>query len=405
MNTFCPLYNEAVEATPWKRAGTAHAGLLFDKFANRWSKEDWTFDKNAWLKDMPNTVGHGDHLTEATHRQAELIESLGGKLLFFKNTDRFVTGLGRTHPIENGFTFHPTLGLPYLPGSGVKGVLAAWLREDTDQWDGKNHQWKEGTAAACWFGAQDHAGSLIFLDLLPTAPPGLEADIMTPHYGRYYQDGKGETPPADWHVPNPIPFLTVAAWQSWQTGILPAPGSSPDPAELGALAGHLQDALAWLGAGAKTAVGYGRFDRDEDNENEVKTRRAEAAAERQQERDREQKLAKLDPAVADLVRRADDEGWAETEDRNAFLDGAEKYLEGQPEPSTKCIDWLGDQLVRLWPAGGAHGDIWNDPDAMKGKNKDRPVHKSKRARDLVERLQSVLNDSGSGSATEGDAQE
>ncbi|WP_295455479.1 type III-B CRISPR module RAMP protein Cmr6 [uncultured Thiodictyon sp.] len=35
----------------------------------------------------------------------------------------FATGLGNEHPVENGFAFLTPCGLPYLAGSGVKGVL------------------------------------------------------------------------------------------------------------------------------------------------------------------------------------------------------------------------------------------------------------------------------------------
>ena len=35
----------------------------------------------------------------------------------------FATGLGNEHPLENGFAFLNPYGLPYLPGSGVKGVV------------------------------------------------------------------------------------------------------------------------------------------------------------------------------------------------------------------------------------------------------------------------------------------
>ena len=35
----------------------------------------------------------------------------------------FTTGLGNEHPLENGFAFLNPYGLPYLPGSGVKGVV------------------------------------------------------------------------------------------------------------------------------------------------------------------------------------------------------------------------------------------------------------------------------------------
>jgi CRISPR-associated protein Cmr6 len=35
--------------------------------------------------------------------------------------------LGNPHPVEKGFLWHPTLGTPSLPGSGVKGLVRAWV--------------------------------------------------------------------------------------------------------------------------------------------------------------------------------------------------------------------------------------------------------------------------------------
>lgn len=51
----------------------------------------------------------------------------------------FTTGLGNEHPLENGFAFLNPYGLPYLAGSGVKGVLRTAARElASGQWDGKD---------------------------------------------------------------------------------------------------------------------------------------------------------------------------------------------------------------------------------------------------------------------------
>ena len=77
---------------------------------------------------------------------------------------------------------------------------------------------------------------------------------MTPHYGDYYE---GKTPPGDWLSPNPIPFLTVADKQEFLFAVVPA-----DPGHIACCKPAielLQQALAELGAGAKTAAGYGRF--------------------------------------------------------------------------------------------------------------------------------------------------
>lgn len=49
----------------------------------------------------------------------------------------FTTGLGNEHPLENGFAFLNPYGLPYLPGSGVKGVLRQAAQElASGQWGG-----------------------------------------------------------------------------------------------------------------------------------------------------------------------------------------------------------------------------------------------------------------------------
>ena len=53
----------------------------------------------------------------------------------------FTTGLGNEHPLENGFAFFNPYGLPYLAGSGVKGVLRQAARElASGQW-GNEHGW------------------------------------------------------------------------------------------------------------------------------------------------------------------------------------------------------------------------------------------------------------------------
>ncbi len=58
-------------------------------------------------------------------RQQALIAHHGddGYRISTTSTAPFATGLGNEHPIENGFAFLTPYGLPYLAGSGVKGIL------------------------------------------------------------------------------------------------------------------------------------------------------------------------------------------------------------------------------------------------------------------------------------------
>jgi CRISPR-associated protein Cmr6 len=64
-------------------------------------------------------------LTGLRQRQHNLIATYGNEALHIPATSTapFATGLGNEHPIENGFAFLTPYGLPYLAGSGVKGVL------------------------------------------------------------------------------------------------------------------------------------------------------------------------------------------------------------------------------------------------------------------------------------------
>ena len=397
---FCPLYKDVVEEKPWINHSNAHRGLLFDKFASAWRKKGdaLEFDKGVghkkggagqWLGKMAAKCGDSNRLTESCTRQQQLVEAMGGKTLLLKNTSRFVTGLGREHPLENGFTWHHSLGVPYLPGSSVKGILRAWYREN-GPWDEANNRWEEDGAVKTLFGSHEQddegneygVGRFVCLDMLPTAPPDLDVDIITPHYGPYYQDGKT---PGDWHSPVPISFLTVEVGAGWQLAILPGPARRTVPQEdLAKVAEMLSDALVWLGAGAKTAVGHGRFERD--NEAEKRLRQQEESRQRElaKQRKLEQKLSGLPADVAELVKLAETEAWAIDKSNNSsFLEGVDHYLSATPEPTDACIDWIRDNCIEFFWKG-----IWANPDATKGKQK-KPKYTSKRARELTHRLQKL----------------
>ena len=109
-------------------------------------------------------------------------------------------------------------------------------------------------------------GELIFFDALPIGWVQLKADVMTPHYGKWYENGDkspeqdGSNVPADWHNPVPVPFLVVAPGQAFQFSVATRPGSG---IVVDDVVKELKSALASLGAGAKTAAGYGRMEVDE----------------------------------------------------------------------------------------------------------------------------------------------
>ena len=192
------------------------------------------------------------------------------------STSPFATGLGIEHPIENGFAFLSPYGLPYLAGSGVKGVLRHAAEE--------LHAMGALPEAAVerLFGHDDandaRRGALSFWDVFPVPPKNeLVVEVMTPHFGDYYQ--KNGTP-NDAGRPNPIPFLAVPAKSAFRFVLvcdMALLGDALTPGEWKEAARKIiAHAFEWLGFGAKTSVGYGAVQEDM----AASARREEEAGER-----------------------------------------------------------------------------------------------------------------------------
>lgn len=134
-----------------------------------------------------------------------------------------------------------------------------------------------------WFGTTEQAGRFLFFDALPVEPVLLAADVMTPHMDQWYEKGgkiaePNEEPhrriPADWHSPVPVPFLVVKE-AKLLFGVAPRRLEFTD--ELPQVFAALKQALDWLGAGAKTAAGYGRMQEDENAATSLRDKAAQAA--------------------------------------------------------------------------------------------------------------------------------
>ncbi len=198
------------------------------------------------------------------------------------STAPFTTGLGNEHPLENGFAFLNPYGLPYLPGSGVKGVLRQAARElQGGEW-GDALGWTEDAITYLFGldsddGDKNHQrGALSFWDVLPQLKgDSLQVEVMTPHQSHYYQQRRDarsgdSSNPHDSGQPNPINFLTVPPGSRFAFHVqcdLPFLAlHARDLAEGGRwqqlLLAAFEHAFAWLGFGAKTAVGYGAMAED-----------------------------------------------------------------------------------------------------------------------------------------------
>ena len=267
-----------------------HKGLWFERFFNRYDSS-WSVPaegKSDWIKGVSGSCGDESQLEQANRRRIQLFSSLGGEFGIFKLDWHFVTGLGNEHPVENGFSWHPTLGTPWIPGATVKGLVRAWVERElipAGQCDKELVYQLFGSEskdpAEC---QQDNrAGALTFFDAIPTGKVQLLTDIMTPHCGKWYEKGgtdevmQADSLPGDWHSPVPVPFL-VCKEASFLFGIAPREGGTVAVEQLHQAMAWLEEALLFWGVGAKTATGYGHMDRDETTENRLNSGLQEQAA-------------------------------------------------------------------------------------------------------------------------------
>lgn len=150
------------------RFNAAAPGHRFNLYFPIW-RDDWS----------PENQGKKDAIKDCTRISSPVLDLLDGlrtrqQTLFASypeglrlaavSTAPFATGLGNEHPVENGFAFLTPYGLPYLAGSGVKGVLRRAAEElalyPEDFADGHTHVptlldvwWLfgfEGAAGAWW---------------------------------------------------------------------------------------------------------------------------------------------------------------------------------------------------------------------------------------------------------------
>jgi CRISPR-associated protein Cmr6 len=285
--------------------------LRFHRFVRfDFSKWDEPRVDRKWLRRMQGPVPNHICVRQQTIQEELLadIESGGLAVGGFRGQsgERLAVGMGNAHVLENSLSFAHIHGLPYLPGSGVKGVARAWAVKEIlcpGEWTGnldcfdrlieaegvetmleKNDlaglrqvsavhtqsgvqridnntltlllndpDWKCNLCIARRiFGRLGLAGEVIFLDAFP-ASASMEADVMAPHYGNYYRSN--ENWPVDSENPSPILFAVIAGGAVFHFRL-----AAPDEMQLLHAVDWLKKGLQYFGVGAKTSVGYGRFD-------------------------------------------------------------------------------------------------------------------------------------------------
>ncbi|MGH7336390.1 MAG: type III-B CRISPR module RAMP protein Cmr6, partial [Myxococcota bacterium] len=201
-------------------------------------------------------------------RREALLATLGARRIIAVGRTPLTLHLARVSALENaGIALHRIGGFAYLPGTGVKGVARAYAElvtrdadEDITRVFGPRLKPGEREGAA--------AGTVVFHDGWPIEWPTLVVDITNSHHREYYDSGadaqraaekgiaRDVDPPGDWNSPNPVYFLAVAAGAKFEFAVS-SRDPSTSPRDLDLAAEWLRGALAHLGAGAKTAAGYG----------------------------------------------------------------------------------------------------------------------------------------------------
>lgn len=226
---------------------STHAGLWLDKYmgSDATDGKRQLVDEVAQIKVSPLYERFYD-------RWKRSLEELGAQCREARCPGRVAINLGAEGVLETAIALHHTYGVPYLPGSALKGLAAHYAANRLD----KVHWGRGCSAFKILFGDPTSAGYVHFFDALYIPGSAREKgplweDVITVHHPKYYQ-GDNNSPPADWDSPIPIPFLTASG-----SFLIALSG----PAQwVQAAFEILGSALRDEGIGAKTSSGYGRME-------------------------------------------------------------------------------------------------------------------------------------------------
>ena len=233
-----------------------HPGLWLDKYIEDQSKDN-ALSRHKLVNQVAELPVAEAYNAFYAHWEKMLIE-YGAQTRKATVQGRMIIGLGDESVLETSVTLHRTYGIPYIPGSALKGLAASYIRQKlsaTEAWR------KDGEAYQVIFGETANAGYITFFDALYIPGTGyqkkvLYPDVITVHHRDYYQDVKKAKVPADWDSPTPIPFLSATGTYLIA---LAAPELEHFPEWVNTTFTILKDALGTMGIGAKTSSGYGRM--------------------------------------------------------------------------------------------------------------------------------------------------
>src|SRR5947209_5715481 len=195
---------------PSENTYQTHAGLWFDRFIEKQDRK--SADSRINLIKYVSTLSIPETYKTFYNRwEKALATDIDGAITRVATVKgRMIVGLGDESVLETSIMLHRTYGVPYIPGSALKGLAESYAHQRIADpaWN------KGGDAYKVVFGNTDNAGYITFLDALyipdtgrPKSKQPLYPDVITVHHKEYYQ-GK-DNAPADWDSPTPIPFLSA----------------------------------------------------------------------------------------------------------------------------------------------------------------------------------------------------
>jgi len=290
-----------------------HVGLAYDAWAPVRDDDGKVPDaeRAQWLSQLAGIAVPADY-SRSFERWRGSFSMAGDRVFELALASRLLVGHGNSSATGVGLTVHHTWGVPVIPGSALKGLVAhfvdaaygpgepeqtPWEQEGDERtradyqgvtWRGPRIKRGPGAVYRLLFGAPDaeeddamrqrgfaagaSAGLVTFHDALYVAGSSKDdkpfaTDVVTVHEREYYEAGltwvrwsqrrdhrAPQVPsPNDYDSPNPVAFLTVRPGAR----MLFALSGLPDWTELAARL--LCDALERWGVGGKTSAGYGRL--------------------------------------------------------------------------------------------------------------------------------------------------
>ncbi|RVT47828.1 type III-B CRISPR module RAMP protein Cmr6 [Rheinheimera sediminis] len=242
--------------TAFSTAKDANAALLLQRGWANFTQQKSANEAGSKTEHIARICGipASPFYTRAYDRWLENTSGANFLRLVLKVDNRLLIGLSGGGALETGCALSHNHGMPYIPGSSIKGAVRAWAEAALSEHKALFDE---------LFGAKDSSSAALleFYDAwwVPHSAPGhynnrpFVQDIVTTHHAEYYQ-GKGA---AASDLDSPVPNALVAVQGSFVFVV----GTVPDYAPL--VKNLLQKALAANGIGAKTASGYGYFSADD----------------------------------------------------------------------------------------------------------------------------------------------